>query len=93
MAVLSSPVVLIQSIPPVTRIFTAATIISSGVYGWLYWKGLRPEANQYMTVVPGYALFHPWTLVTSVLVETTIFEVSQIVRFDSECVTDLRDIT
>lgn len=91
MAVLSSPVVLIQSIPPVTRIFTAATIVSSGVYGWLCWKGLRSEANQYMTVVPGYALFHPWTLVTSVLVETTIFEVSEIVRFDSE--TDLQGIT
>jgi len=75
MAVLSSPVVLIQSIPPVTRAFTASMIISSGVYGWLCWKGLKVEADQYMTVVPGSTLFHPWTLVTSVLVETTISEV------------------
>ncbi|RDB28848.1 hypothetical protein Hypma_015796 [Hypsizygus marmoreus] len=74
MAVLSSPVILIQSIPPVTRIFTAATIICSGVYGWLCWKGLGAEAAQYMTVVPGSALFQPWTLVTSAFVETTIFE-------------------
>ncbi|KAG6910535.1 hypothetical protein DXG01_009954 [Tephrocybe rancida] len=74
MAVLSSPLVLLQSIPPVTRVFTAATIISSSVYGWLCWKGLGTEAADWMLVVPGTALFHPWTLVTSMFVETTVFE-------------------
>jgi hypothetical protein len=77
MAVLSSPLALVQSIPPVTRVFTATTIASSGLYGWLCWRGLQSEAADYMTVVPGSTLFHPWTLVTSVCVETTIFEASQ----------------
>ncbi|GLB35903.1 putative eukaryotic integral membrane protein (DUF1751) [Lyophyllum shimeji] len=74
MAVLSSPLILIQSIPPVTRGFTLATVIFSTVYGWLCWKGLGPQAAQYMTVVPGSALFYPWTLVTSMFVETSLLE-------------------
>ncbi|KAF8167633.1 eukaryotic integral membrane protein-domain-containing protein [Crassisporium funariophilum] len=74
MAVLSSPLVLIQSIPPVTRAFTAATIVSSALYAYLCWKGLALEAAQYMTVVPGSALYAPWTLFTSAFVETSIFE-------------------
>ena len=78
MAVLSSPIVLFQSIPPVTRGFTAATVVCSGIYAWLCWKGLVSEASQYMTLVPGSALFQPWTLVTSVFVETTVFEVCHI---------------
>ncbi|KAG5651420.1 hypothetical protein H0H81_008704 [Sphagnurus paluster] len=74
MAVLSSPLVLIQSVPPVTRGFTLATILGSGVYAWCWWNGLALEAAQYLTVVPGSALFHPWTLVTSMFIETTLFE-------------------
>ncbi|KAG5647783.1 hypothetical protein DXG03_008506 [Asterophora parasitica] len=74
MAVLSSPLILVQAIPPVTRGFTILTILSSGLYAWLWWKGLGAVAADYMTVVPGSALFHPWTLVTSMFVETTIFE-------------------
>jgi len=78
MAILSSPIVLFQSIPPVTRGFTVATVACSGIYGWLCWKGLVSEASQYMTLVPGSALFQPWTLVTSVFVETTVLEVCNI---------------
>ncbi|KAF5384908.1 hypothetical protein D9615_001297 [Tricholomella constricta] len=74
MAVLSSPLILVQSIPPVTRSFTVATIVCSGVYAWLWWKGLGLEAAEYMTMVPGSALFRPWTLVTSMFVETSVFE-------------------
>lgn len=74
MAVLSSPILLIQSIPPVTRVFAAATILSSGLYAWLKWNGV--ESTPYLTLIPGSSLFYPWTLVTSVFVETTIFEVS-----------------
>ncbi|KAG6841747.1 hypothetical protein C0991_007076 [Blastosporella zonata] len=81
MAVLSSPLVLLQSIPPVTRIFTAATIIFSGLYAWLCWKGLEAEAANWMLVVPGTALFHPWTLVTSMFVETSIFEFAASIIF------------
>ncbi|TFK36961.1 eukaryotic integral membrane protein-domain-containing protein [Crucibulum laeve] len=74
MAVLSSPLVLIQSVPPVTRAFTAATIISSAFYGWLCWRGMGAEAARYMTLEPGSGIFAPWMFLTSVFVETTIFE-------------------
>lgn len=76
MAVLSSPLVLIQSIPPVTRTFTLATIVSTATYAYLCWKGMAPEAARYMTLVPGSALYAPWTLFTSAFIETSTFEVS-----------------
>ena len=76
MAVLSSPLVLIQSVPPVTRIFTLATIISTASYAYLCWKEMAPEATRYMTLVPGSALYAPWTLFTSAFVETSILEVN-----------------
>lgn len=76
MAVLSSPLALIQSVPPVTRTFTLATIISTASYAYLCWKEKAPEAARYMTLVPGSALYAPWTLFTSAFVETSIFEVS-----------------
>ncbi|KAJ7170059.1 eukaryotic integral membrane protein [Mycena filopes] len=72
MAVLPSPLLFIASIPPVTRGFTAATIVSSLFYAWLRWNGTT--STPYLTVVPGSSLFYPWTFVTSVLVETSIFE-------------------
>ncbi|KAJ7103346.1 eukaryotic integral membrane protein-domain-containing protein [Mycena belliarum] len=72
MAVLSSPLLFIASIPPVTRGFTAATLVSSLFYAWLRWNGT--VYAPYLTVVPGSSLFYPWTFVTSVLVETSIFE-------------------
>jgi len=73
MAVLPSPLLFIASIPPVTRGFTAATVVSSLFYAWLVWTGTTTDAP-YLTVVPGSSLFYPWTFVTSVLVETSIFE-------------------
>ncbi|KAF8640642.1 hypothetical protein AX17_000299 [Amanita inopinata Kibby_2008] len=74
MAVLSSPLSLVQSIPPVTRAFTAATVLSSTAYGWLWWSGMSQDAASYLVMVPGSTLFHPWTFVTSALVETSIME-------------------
>ncbi|KAJ7751298.1 eukaryotic integral membrane protein-domain-containing protein [Mycena maculata] len=73
MAVLPSPLLFLASIPPVTRGFTAATIVSSLLYTWLRWSGTTLDAP-YLTVVPGSSLFYPWTFVTSVLVETSIWE-------------------
>lgn len=72
---LSSPIGLIQSVPPITRAFTATTIIASGVYAYMSWKGLGLEAAQYMTMAPGWVIYSPWSIFTSVFVETTIFEV------------------
>nr|BAH22604.1 hypothetical protein UPA2 [Pholiota nameko] len=79
MAVLSSPLVLLQSIPPVTRAFTSATIASSALYGYLSWKGMGPEAAHYLTIVPGSAFYAPWTLLTSAFVETTVFEATSLI--------------
>ena len=75
MAVPTSPLALIQSVPPVTRTFTIFTLVLSAVYGSLWWKNLGLEAVLYMTLVPGAAMYSPWTLVTAPFVETTIFEV------------------
>ncbi|KJA25894.1 hypothetical protein HYPSUDRAFT_134134 [Hypholoma sublateritium FD-334 SS-4] len=74
MAVLSSPLVLLQSVPPVTRAFTGLTIVSSALYAYLCWKGWETEVAHYMTIVPGSAFYAPWTLLTSAFVEPNIFE-------------------
>ncbi|TEB38893.1 DUF1751-domain-containing protein [Coprinellus micaceus] len=74
MAMLSSPVALIQSVPPVTRAFTAATIVSSALYGYCWWKGVGPDAVYYMTMMPGSCLYTPWTFLTAGLVEMSIWE-------------------
>ncbi|KAF8665485.1 hypothetical protein AX16_000501 [Volvariella volvacea WC 439] len=72
MAILSSPLSLIQSIPPVTRSFTAATVVSSLLYIWLRWNGSGPLP--YVTMIPGLSIFYPWTILTSALVETDILQ-------------------
>ncbi|KAJ7070862.1 eukaryotic integral membrane protein-domain-containing protein [Mycena amicta] len=72
MAVLSSPLHFVASIPPVTRYFTAATLVSSLLYAYLSWTGV-PDAP-YLVLVPGSSLFYPWTFVTSALVETSVLE-------------------
>ena len=76
MAVLSSaPLQFIASIPPVTRAFTAATVITSLVYYYLWWTNEGEFSVPYLVLVPGSSLFYPWTFVTSALVETTVLEV------------------
>ncbi|KAF4604951.1 hypothetical protein EYR40_003734 [Pleurotus pulmonarius] len=72
MAILSSPLQVITSTPPVTRGFTAATVAFSALYAWLQWHGAGP--TPYLTLLPGSSLFYPWTLFTSAFVETNIFE-------------------
>ncbi|KAF7339318.1 DUF1751-domain-containing protein [Mycena sanguinolenta] len=83
MAVLSSPLLFLASIPPVTRGFTAATVVVSLFYQWLLWTGT--QNTPYLTVVPGSSLFYPWTLVTSVLVESTILELILSLVFVPPC--------
>jgi len=73
MAVLSSPIQFIASVPPVTRAWTTATIVSSLLYFWVVWKTHDPYVP-YLTLVPGSSLFYPWTFLTSGLVEVTLFE-------------------
>lgn len=76
MAVLSSaPLQFVTSIPPVTRAFTAATVIASLVYYWLWWTSDKDFSVPYLVLVPGSSLFYPWTFVTSAFVETSVFEV------------------
>lgn len=78
MLVLSSPLALISSVPPVTRTFVALTVVLSAVYANLWWRSWGLEATLYMTLVPGAALYAPWTFLTSAFVETTVFEVRDI---------------
>jgi len=74
MAVLSSPIHLIQSIPPVTRAYTIATVVASGFYAWLSYQDMEQTAAQYILLIPGSSLFAPWTFLTSALVEPTLLE-------------------
>ncbi|GJE85820.1 eukaryotic integral membrane protein [Phanerochaete sordida] len=75
MAVLSaSPLQLVQSIPPVTRAFTLATVVTSLLYYWLWWTGDENFTAPYLVLVPGQSIFYPWTFVTSALVETGVIE-------------------
>ncbi|KAF7303175.1 Eukaryotic integral membrane protein [Mycena kentingensis (nom. inval.)] len=73
MALLSSGIVAaISSTPIVTKSLTALTIASSLLYFYLsYTKSLNPA---YFLVEPGSTLFHPWTLLTSCLIEPTVLE-------------------
>lgn len=78
MAVLSSaPLQFVASIPPVTRAFTAATVVGSLIYYWLWWFSGPEFSVPYLVLVPGSSLLHPWTLFTSAFVETSVFEVSR----------------
>jgi len=74
MAVLPSPIQFISSIPPVTRGFTAATVLTSLLYLCLQWSQPDQAYSPYLTLVPGSSLFYPWTFLTSTLVETSVLE-------------------
>lgn len=73
MAILSTPLQYIKSVPPVTRFFTAATLASSTLYLWIKWT-TGPTPVAYLTLVPGTSLFFPWTFATSALVEISVIE-------------------
>ncbi|KAH0838018.1 eukaryotic integral membrane protein-domain-containing protein [Lanmaoa asiatica] len=73
MAILSTPLQYLTSIPPVTRGFTAATIAATSLYLWIWWStGI--VYLPWLTLVPGSSLFYPWTFATSALVEVSIIE-------------------
>lgn len=79
MAILSSPLQYLAAVPPVTRAWTTATIVSTSFYFWVAWKTHNDYAP-YMTLVPGSSVFYPWTFLSSALVETSIIEVRTIYR-------------
>ncbi|CAE7152649.1 unnamed protein product [Rhizoctonia solani] len=85
MAFLTSPLTIIQQTPPTTKIFTICTVVFSlgYIFGSFYappvgerslrnWLG--PEHFPYLVVIPGSVLWYPWTLLTSMFVETHIIE-------------------
>ncbi|KAH7930425.1 DUF1751-domain-containing protein [Leucogyrophana mollusca] len=76
MAILSTPLQYLNSVPPVTRAFTACTVAASSVYLWIQWTSVvtGPAVVPYLTLVPGASLFYPWTFATSALVEISIIE-------------------
>ncbi|KIK96394.1 hypothetical protein PAXRUDRAFT_826018 [Paxillus rubicundulus Ve08.2h10] len=73
MAILSTPLQYLTSIPPVTRAFTAATLVASSLYLWIWWT-TGTTYIPWLTLVPGSSLFYPWTFATSALVEVSILE-------------------
>lgn len=85
MALLTSPLTIIQQTPPTTKIFTACTVVFSlgyilgsfyappiGERSLMNWVG--PEHFPYLVVIPGSVLWYPWTLLTSMFVETHMIE-------------------
>jgi len=74
MAILSTPLQYLTSIPPVTRGFSFATIAASSLYLWIRWTS-DTIYIPYLTLVPGSSFFYPWTFVSSALVEVTVIEV------------------
>ncbi|KZT30828.1 eukaryotic integral membrane protein [Neolentinus lepideus HHB14362 ss-1] len=76
MALLSSPLQYITSTPPVTRAFTAATVLCSGLYFWLSWRNNDAYSAPYLTLIPGASIFYPWTFLTAGLVETSVIELA-----------------
>ncbi|KAH7908004.1 eukaryotic integral membrane protein-domain-containing protein [Hygrophoropsis aurantiaca] len=73
MAILSTPLQYLNSIPPVTRGFTACTVATSSFYLWTQWTS-GTTTIAYLTLVPGASLFYPWTFATSALVEISVIE-------------------
>ena len=81
MAVLSTaPLQFISSIPPVTRAFTALTVICSLLYYWLWWTSDADFSVPYLVLIPGSSVFYPWTFVTSAFVEIGVVEVRLILH-------------
>jgi len=75
MAILSTPLQYLASVPVVTRAWAAATIVFSSFYFWITWKTHNYD-TPYITLVPGSSVFYPWTFLTAALVETSIVELS-----------------
>ncbi|KAG9314051.1 eukaryotic integral membrane protein-domain-containing protein [Chiua virens] len=73
MAILSSPLQYLTSVPPVTRAFVAATLAVTSLYLWIQWS-TGTVYIPWLTLVPGSSFFYPWTFATSALVEVTIIE-------------------
>ncbi|KAF8604109.1 DUF1751-domain-containing protein [Ceratobasidium sp. AG-I] len=87
MALLTSPLTIIQQTPPTTKIFTLCTVIFSLGYmlasyydppsperSLTNWAG--PDHFPYLVVIPGSVLWYPWTLLTSMFVETHLIELA-----------------
>lgn len=85
MSVLSSPVQYVASTPPVTRAFTAATVVLSLLYYWVSWSSDDPYVAPYLILVPGTSIFYPWSFLTAGLVETTLIEVCDLRDFMVGC--------
>jgi hypothetical protein len=75
MTILSSPVQYVASTPPVTRAFTAVTVVLSLLYYWVSWASNDPYVAPYLILVPGTSIFYPWSFLTAGLVETSLIEV------------------
>lgn len=72
MAVLSTPLQYLTSVPPATRTLAVLLIVFPAAYRWLEFSHYEP-AN-YFLLIPGFFWLRPWTLVTAALIEINIFE-------------------
>ncbi|OQD74521.1 hypothetical protein PENDEC_c010G00976 [Penicillium decumbens] len=71
------------NIPPATRIFLVSLLALSFLYNIARWRQLDTSAGSvqstpiipYLTLVPSFFYYYPWTLLTATFVEQNIFTV------------------
>jgi membrane associated rhomboid family serine protease len=71
------------NIPPATRIFLISLLAFSFLYNVARWRQLDTSAGSvqttpiipYLTLVPSFFYYYPWTVVTATFVEQNIFTV------------------
>lgn len=76
MALLNSPLQTFMNIPPATKAFTIITVLLSGTYLYLSSQQISNEGASfpYLVMVPGSAVWYPWTIITSGFVELHFIE-------------------
>lgn len=80
MALLSTPLDTWNSTPPVTKAFTITLLVASLGYQYAsftatHTEGKSPVYFAWLLLYPGWWIYNPWTIVTCVLVEPSIFGV------------------
>lgn len=78
MALLSTPLDTFNSTPPVTKAFAITLLVASLGYQYVsftatHTEGKSPPYLEWLLLYPGWWIYNPWTIVTCVVVEPSIF--------------------
>ncbi|KAG9017602.1 hypothetical protein FRB90_000553, partial [Tulasnella sp. 427] len=75
MALLSTPLDTFTSTPPVTKAFTISLLVASLGFQYASYTSTtgKPPYLEWLLLYPGWWIYNPWTIVTCVLVEPSVF--------------------